>query len=204
MCMTRAVDPETPHRLRAWRKQRKLTLEQLAEVIGMSHQNLGRIERGEVPLSSDRIADLARALDVSPADLFRDPTDPAGQPGLVPLVGYVGAGAEAHFYASTDLLDYVPAPEGATDQTRAAQIRGDSLGPLLDQWLVYYDDVRAPVTPDLIGKLCIVGLPDEKVLVKKLQLSRTPGLYHLISNTESPILDQEVLWAALVRQMSPR
>ncbi|HWE46874.1 MAG TPA: helix-turn-helix transcriptional regulator [Caulobacteraceae bacterium] len=202
--MTRAVAPQTPHRLRAWRKQRRLTLEQLADQIGMSHQNLGRIERGEVPLSSDRIADIARALEVEPADLFRDPTGPAAQPGLVPLVGYVGAGAEAHFYASTDVLDYVPAPEGSTERTRAAQIRGESLGPLLDQWLLYYDDVRTPVTPDLVGKLCIVGLPDDRVLVKKLQPSRSAGLYHLISNTEAPILDQEVLWAALVRQMSPR
>ncbi len=203
MCMASAKPAAAPpHKLRAWRKHRNLTLEGLAERIGMSHQNLGRIERGLVPLQDEWVIAIARALEVEPADLFRDPAS-AG-PRTVPLVGYVGAGAEAHFYASTDPLDDVPAPEGATEHTRAAQIRGDSLGPLLDDWLIYYDDVRAPVTPDLIGKLCIVGLPDDKVLVKKLQPSREAGLYHLISNTEAPILDQAILWAALVTQMSPR
>ncbi|HEY3812837.1 MAG TPA: helix-turn-helix transcriptional regulator [Caulobacteraceae bacterium] len=195
-----------PHKLRAWRKHRNLTLEGLAERIGMSHQNLGRIERGLVPLQDEWVIAIARALEVEPADLFREPgAGPhAGGPKTVPLVGYVGAGAQAHFYASTDVLDDVPAPEGATEHTRAAQIRGDSLGPLLDAWLIYYDDVRTPVTPDLIGRLCIVGLPDDKVLVKKLERSRSPGLFHLISNNEAPILDQTVQWAALVKQMSPR
>jgi hypothetical protein len=123
----------------------------------------------------------------------------------VPLVGYVGAGAEAHFYGSADEgLGEVDAPEGATENTRAAEIRGESLGPLFERWLIFYDDVRTPVTPDLIGQLCIVGLPGDKVLVKKLQSSRTEGLYHLLSNNEAPMLDQEVLWAARVRQMTPR
>jgi hypothetical protein len=70
--------------------------------------------------------------------------------------------------------------------------------------LVYYDDVRAPVTPDLIGRLCVVGLADGRVLIKKIKSSQTPGLYHLLSQTEEPILDVEVLWAARVRSMTPR
>src|SRR5690606_17895576 len=62
-------------------------------------------------------------------------------PRTVPLVGYVGAGAEAHFYASADEgLGEVEAPPGATSDTRAAEIRGESLGPLFEHWLVFYDD----------------------------------------------------------------
>jgi len=69
---------------------------------------------------------------------------------------------------------------------------------------VFYDDVRSPVTPDLYGKLCVVGLPDGRILVKQVKPSKTSGLYHLMSQTEGSLLDQEILWAAKVKNMSPR
>lgn len=123
----------------------------------------------------------------------------------VPLVGYVGAGATAHFYGDGQgPIDMVPAPDDATPTTVAVEIRGESLGSLFDQWIVYYDEVRAPVTPDMINRLCVVGLPDDRVLVKKITRSRSPGLYHLLSNTEGPIFDVEIIWAAKVKSMVPR
>lgn len=123
----------------------------------------------------------------------------------VPVVGYVGAGALAVMFSEGQgPFDMVPAPEGSSPHTVAAEIRGESLGPLFDQWLVFYDDVRSPVTPDLIGRLCVVGLPDGRVLVKRLQRAAGSDLYHLISNAEGPMLDQVVDWAAMVKTMSPR
>jgi hypothetical protein len=124
----------------------------------------------------------------------------------VPLVGYVGAGEEAHFYAlSHGELDRVPAPEGRNPETVAVEIRGDSLGALFQRWLVYYDEIRSPITPDLIGRLCVVGLPNDKVLVKLVKVSKKgQGLYDLHSNTEDPIKDVPVLWAARVKSMVPR
>lgn len=123
-------------------------------------------------------------------------------PSTVKLIGYVGAGATAH-YDPAD-LGTVPAIEGTTPDTVAMEIRGTSLGEVFDHWLVYYDEVRSPVTPDMIGRLCVVGLTDERVLVKKIERARTLGLYHLLSNTEGPILDAEVAWAARVKSMVPR
>lgn len=123
----------------------------------------------------------------------------------VPLVGYVGAGAEAYFFVGDQgELDRVPAPDGAGPNTVAVEIRGDSLGTFFDRWLVFYDDVRRPITPDLIGKLCVVGLPDDRVLIKKVQRSRTRGLFHLLSQFDPPILDVAVDWAAKVKNMVPR
>jgi phage repressor protein C with HTH and peptisase S24 domain len=121
----------------------------------------------------------------------------------IPLVGYVGAGAEAHFLEAGE-LGRVEAPDGSTDTTVAVEIRGDSLGPLFDRWLVAYDDVRRPVTADLVGRLCVVGLDDGRVMVKKIRRSKSRGLFHLISNTEAPILDVAIEWAARVKNMVPR
>lgn len=121
----------------------------------------------------------------------------------VPLVGYVSAGAAANFMAAGDLGE-VAAPENPNEDTVAVEIRGDSLGTLFDRWLVYYDNVQRPVTTDLIGQLCVIGLVDGRVLIKKIKRSRTKGLFHLISQTEDPILDVEIEWAAKVKAMVPQ
>lgn len=191
-------------RLRAARKAAGLSVNQVAERSAYSASGIRALENGQNDLKAPAAEVLAPILR-STASYLLTGDGPSTLPRrTVPLVGYVGAGAEAHFYAGGDELGEVEAPEGSTDQTRAAEIRGESLGPLFDSWLVFYDDVRTPVTPDLIGRLCIVGLPDDKVLVKKLQKSRTSGLYHLLSNNEAPMFDQQVVWAARVKNMSPR
>lgn len=122
----------------------------------------------------------------------------------VALVGYVGAGAETHFFGDQGELGRVPAVDGSSESTVAVEIRGDSLGSFFDRWLVYYDDVRRPITADLLGKLCVVGLDDGRILIKKIQRSKAKGLFHLLSQTEAPILDVELEWAARVKTMVPR
>lgn len=134
----------------------------------------------------------------------RTPAPLPGERRTVPLVGYVSAGdGEAHFMPAGSLGE-VPAPDWASETTVAVEIRGESLGALFDKWLVFYDEVRRPVTSDLIGKLCVVGLDDGSVRIKKLQRSRSEGLFHLLSQTEPPILDVIVEWAARVKSMMPQ
>jgi hypothetical protein len=123
----------------------------------------------------------------------------------VKVKGYVGAGSRAHYYALADEeFDEVDAPLAATDKTVAVEIRGKSLGPLLNSWLVFYDDVRSPVTDDLVGHLCVVGLSDDRILVKQIARNRQ-GSYDLISNTdEEPIRGVTIEWAARVTDLRPR
>lgn len=201
---------------------RSLVVRRLAEMDNPSPITLAQqygLERGfinDIVIGKKkRVLDhtkLAAALRVDAAALAAgrlepifDPSDEADR-DTVPLVGYVGAGEEAHFYAlSHGELDRVPAPDGATSDTVAVEIRGESLGALFQRWLVYYDEVRSPVTSDLIGRLCVVGLANDKVLVKQIRVSKKGGgLYDLHSNTEGPILDVPVMWAARVKSMVPR
>lgn len=49
-----------------------LSQENLAEELGMSHGNFGKIERGEIGVNSDKLIQIARILKVSPAELFED------------------------------------------------------------------------------------------------------------------------------------
>jgi|SRR5262245_4168942 phage repressor protein C with HTH and peptisase S24 domain len=191
-----------------------------AKALGIAVSTYGAHERAEAPGGRDYGPDEAkrygRRFRVTPEWLLTgrkiEPTD--GRPGpepeepptpKVPVAGYVGAGAETHFYAvSQGGLDEIDAPEGSTPDTVAVEIRGDSLGTFFDRWLVFYDDVRREVTPDLLGKLCVVGLDDGRVLIKKLQRSRSQGLFNLVSQNDAPILDVAIEWAAKVKSLMPR
>lgn len=192
-------------RLTLAREAKSLSQSDLARLVGIKPQAIQAIEAGRVEKPRNIVA-IAKILDVDAGFLLTGEEATASSDlNEVPLVGYVGAGATAHFYANADEgLGTAPAPDGATASTVAVEIRGESLGALFEHWLVYYDEVRSPVTHDMIGRLCVVGLSDERVLVKKIQRSKTPGLYHLLSNTEAPIFDAEVVWAARVKSMMPR
>jgi|SRR5215510_876445 len=208
-------------RLRTAREKFFKSARVAAKALGMPVSTYGAHERAEDPGGRDYGPDeakrYARRFRVTPEWLLTGrkvgPTDGVGEPDgpedppapKVPVAGYVGAGAEAHFYAvAQGDLDEVDAPEGSTKETVAVEIRGDSLGTFFDRWLVFYDDVRSPVTPDLVGKLCVVGLRDGRVLIKKLQRSRVHGQFNLVSQAEPPITDATVDWAARVKSMTPR
>lgn len=122
----------------------------------------------------------------------------------VKLKGYVGASGEAFYYRLADEdLEEVRAPDNATDQTVAVEVRGKSLGPALESWLVYYQDVRSPITPDLHNQLCVVGLADDRLLVKRIE--RRGGKFVLVSNNGEPDIENaDIEWAAKVTALLPR
>jgi hypothetical protein len=193
-----------------------------AKALGIAISTYGAHERAEAEGGRDygpeQAKFYARRFGVSPEWLLtgREQGERDEFPGIpavteeefspkLPVIGYVGAGAKAHLYAVSQAdLDLVDQPHGSPDTTVAAEIRGDSLGPYFNRWLVFYDSVQRPVTPDLIGELCVVGLSDGEILLKQLQRGRSEGLYNLISNSEPPILDAKVEWAARVTSMSRR
>lgn len=64
------------HHLKAWRKYRGLTQEQLAERIGIARSYLTKIERGDRRYDQPFLEAAADALRCSVADIImRDPTD---------------------------------------------------------------------------------------------------------------------------------
>ncbi|QQN75027.1 helix-turn-helix domain-containing protein [Croceicoccus sp. YJ47] len=63
-------EDEMPNRVRDLRKQREMTLVELAEKIGMAHGHLAKIERGHRDLNQQWMERIGAALDVEPADLL--------------------------------------------------------------------------------------------------------------------------------------
>lgn len=184
--------------LRTLREARGWTQKETAERMGTTWNQYVKLEKGSRRLSDVWIGRAATAFGVDAGEVVSNKTN------TVPLVGYVGAGSLAHYFGEGDgERDQVEAPENATEQTVGVEVRGDSLGTVFDRWVAYYDDVRSEPTPDMIGKLCIVGLHDGRVLIKKLEKGQLPKHYNLISQ-DPPIYDAEVVWAAVVKAMMPR
>lgn len=166
----------------------------------LGHENGNRGFKGNAPKYARKYGVSLEWLLIEKGDMR--PKKRADFPArTVPLIGYVSAGSA--YFEPAGLGDVDP-PESATEETVAVEIRGDSLGELFDRWLVFYDDVRRPVTTDLIGRLCVVGLSDGRVVIKKVKRSKARGLFHLISQVGDDILDVEVEWAARVKSMVPR
>jgi transcriptional regulator with XRE-family HTH domain len=185
-------------------KQTRKTRSGLAKALGRSPSAVTDLLNGSRRLRAEEIAIVAEYLDIEPPRLVGGGR--AAHPtGKVPLVGFVGAGAIAHFYADGQgPFDEVPAPDSASPNTVAVQIRGHSLGALFDNWLVFYDDIHEFPGDALIGRMCVCGLADGRVLIKALKRSQIAGLWTLLSNTEPPIYDVALDWAAIVREMRPR
>ena len=175
---------------------------------GFDQSAISRYRKGVAPRLKkyNRFIELANELgilsDVRSEDVAASLDKPPKR--MVKLKGYVGAGSEGHFYAvAQGDLGEVEAPDTATDKTVALEIIGSSLGKFFDRWLVFYDDVRSPITDDMIGQLCVVGLSDDRVLIKKVLRNGARGKFDLLSNndTEEPIKAVKIEWAALVTEL---
>jgi len=80
-------------RLRALRTERDETLAQTAERAGISPQYLSEVERGRKEPSSEMIAALAGALDVSVADLMAGAAEELRRAAAMIVSGAVVSGA---------------------------------------------------------------------------------------------------------------
>jgi transcriptional regulator with XRE-family HTH domain len=190
-------------RIAVARQKRGMSQVALGKAVGQAQTTISSWERERTEPSREDVERVAIALQMKPSEL--EMTDAARAERTVPLVGYVRAGsAEVLYSEGQQGLGEVAAAEDASPDTVAAQIQGDSLGPFFDQWLVFWDDVRRPVSENLHHQLCVVGLANGKVLVKRLRPASN-GLFHLDSNSNEPTMtDQVVEWAALVTNMRPR
>jgi transcriptional regulator with XRE-family HTH domain len=176
----------------------------LARALGRSPSAITDLLNGRRRLKAEEIPLIVDYLGVDPPRFLtggRPPTPNA----RAALVGFVGAGAQAHFYADDQgPFDEVGAPAAGSARTVALQVRGHSLGALFDNWLVFYDDIRRPAGDELIDRMCVCGLSDGRILIKGIKRSPMPGLWTLVSNVEPPLYDVALDWAAQVREMRPR
>lgn len=188
--------------LKKLRESKGLSQTALATAMGTTRSQYVKLERGERRLSQDWIERAATALGVSPAAILGSRND------TVPLVGVIGAGGTIYPIDDHEQgagLEEVEVPPGAGPSTVAAEVRGDSMPGIAEEgWFIYWDERQSAPDDRHIGKLCVVGLNDGRVLVKKIYRSKAPGLFTLFSTGADPIMDVVIEWAAKVSFIKPR
>lgn len=171
--------------LKKLRKQRNMTLEELAESIGTSRQTVHRYESGAISnIPHDKIELLAEALGTTPAALMGWAEDSAAKfgavssPKKIPLLGAIACGEP--IYAQQEYDNYVYASPGI-DADFCLEAHGDSMigARIFDGDTVF---IRAQDSVDN-GDIAAVIINDEATL-KRVYFY--PGESKLVLSPENP------------------
>ncbi|MBX9717891.1 MAG: LexA family transcriptional regulator [Microbacteriaceae bacterium] len=185
--------------LKKLRERHGLTQEEFAAQMGTTRNQLVKLESGKRRLSDKWISKAADVLGVDAGELVTSSEE-------VPVVGFVGAGGQAFLYSENDNPnETVVRPPESPDTTVAAFVRGDSMSGIADDGdIIYWDEQPTAPNDSMYNKLCVIGLTDGRVVVKRLVRGSQPGKWHLLSTTQAPMLDMEVEWASRVTWIRPR
>ena len=201
-------------RIRALRGSLGLSQAALAGRIGVDQSNVSRWENGAIP-DDPHLEQLAQLAGAHPAQ-FRygqipsdtEESSPETRRRRVSVVGYVGAGQEIFPHDDHELgggLEEVDAPEGVGDAPMVAvRVRGESMHPMRDGWLLFYRRQDHGVADDCLNRLCIVKVADEgPMLVKELRRGYRNHHFVLSSWSAPPLEDIRLDWAAPVLSIRP-
>lgn len=194
-------------RIRAARIECDLNQTQLAEKVGVSRAAVSQWEKDATIPTGPNLVSLARVLAKSEAWLTDGKMTATTITKKSNVVGYVGAGAEIFpfdDYAKGTGLERVETPMGLNGEMVAVQVRGDSMYPIEDGWLVFYSRDSEGVEDECVGKLCVVKVHEGPTLVKKLRKGSKKGLFTLESWNAAPRVDMRLDWAARVLDIRPK
>lgn len=191
--------------LQRLREEKGLSQTELARLVGTSQPQINRLEKSQRTLSKDWAERLSPHLGI-PAERLLFPVQPKEED--VEIVGMVGADTEGGRLYGTGhgRFGWVERIPGATKYTVAVIVRGSSMLPYAaDGSIVFYDERREPPTDDMLGEVVIVGLDDDRVLLKRLLRGSPdkPGHFDLESFNGERLADQKVEWAAFVAAVIP-
>ena len=197
-------------RIRALRKAMNLSQARFAERIGVDQSNVSRWENGAEP-DDAHIRKLAELAAVHPAAFrYGGLAEPAPAPrfATAPVVGYVGAGQEVFAHDDHALgagLEDVEAPEGVGEEPIVAvRVRGESMHPMRDGWLLFYRRDQHGVPDACLNRLCIVKLAEDgPIMVKEVRRGYRAHHFVLTSWNAPPLEDVRVDWAARVLSIRP-
>lgn len=156
------------------RKRHNLTLEQVADIVGVGKSTVRKWETGMIAnMRRDKIALLAKALHTTPAYLMGwDEQEEAEQNAIsagavrIPVLGYVAAGIPIS--AIEDIIDYEElAPDMVKDGAEyfGLQIKGQSMEPKISDG----DVVIVRKQPDVdSGHIAIVCVNGDEATCKKI------------------------------------
>ncbi|RCL01035.1 MAG: putative transcriptional regulator/toxin [Candidatus Tokpelaia sp. JSC189] len=187
------------NRLKELRFERGWTHEKAADAMGVSRGQFIKLERGERRLTAQYIDLAAKAFGVRQAEILEEVI-----PITIPIIGRVGDSTSGEIIHDTDHGPFgeIKVPIGAFGDEVAVEVSGHSMGIYApDGSLILYENKQLPPQESALGEVCVVGLLDGRILVKRLLRGSRRGVFDLESVVGETIHDQRVGWAAVVMQI---
>lgn len=185
--MTALITP-TNHIKRA-RLIHGLTQAQLAKLVGISQQQVAKLELSRAPLKSEIAISLAKALNVRLEDIVGVADRPR-----VPVIGKLSVNDLIVPRPHSEEIAYEDAPPFASPDMLAVEVAGDGAWPIYRQGdVVFVGGKTSPM--DNIGEECVVELAgDGRWLLKRILRGSQPDRYCLASLSGPDLMeDQEVV-----------
>ncbi len=169
-----------PNRIRELRLARGYSQKELAERANTTQPTIDRLEKGDRGLDTDWMDALAKALDVTPADLLAARDEGAItyapkslMPGLagmkdLPILGYVKAGNEGFFIVNGEVQGFAVRPDllqGVKD-AYAVYVHDRSMFPAFEPGHLAWVDPLRPVKP---GDAVVLQMQDGQAFIKRLK-----------------------------------
>lgn len=191
------------------RKHLNLNQTEFATRLGVGQSMVSKIEGGSTPYTSQQT--LARLYDIATrsgyaADGVALAIGAGHSSDVVQVVGYVGAGAEILPLDSFGMeggMDQVAKPSWLKGEVVALTVRGDSMHPIKNGWVLFYARNGEGVDDSLLGDLCVCETEDGRMFVKEIRRGSEPGCFNLISWNAPVLENQRIAWAAKVSGIQP-
>lgn len=200
-CAANCIDMEAHERLRMARERAGYEdAAAAARRFGWSEPTYRSHENGSRNFTKRGAVTYGRAFRVSPEWLLLGIGEDGRKP--VPLVGYVGAGAEVFPIDDGGSLDDVDPPPGCGPDAVAVRVKGDSMYPrYMEGDLLIYD--QHTTIEQASGHECVVSLPDGRKYVKIVR-KQSNGMVTLESWNAPALLDLSVEWVAIIQWVRRR
>lgn len=172
-----------------------LKQEQIAKELGLNRQPaISEILKGKRQLKANEMVVMSRLSGMPLPD----------RSSTIPVLGYVGAGAEVYPIDDGDPLYEITVSSALPKDTVGAIVRGDSMFPIFEDGdLVAYSGIEMQ-PEEALGRTCMVELADGRVLIKTVRRGGVSGLYTLTSTNAPDIEDVEIVWARKFVMRMPR
>lgn len=186
------------NRIKELREARGLTLDELAEQVGLSTSYVQRLENGDRNLAVKHFEAFAKALGVHARDLVPGDDHAAT---VVRVVGRVGAGAEISPDAEQippEGLFEIEIPFPVPENTLAFEVVGDSMWPRYDSGDVVLCWREGTNGPDIIGWEAAVRTADGKRYLKRILQGSRAKHFDLESFNAPAIRNVKIEWVSKV------
>jgi transcriptional regulator with XRE-family HTH domain len=152
-------------RIRSLREMRGMSLRDLATAAEFEYHNLSRLENGRIGYSSDSINRIARALNVTVADLYAQ-----GPP--VPIYWIPWADPK-------ETRPFIPITRPVSDRTYAVEVKDDAMAPELIRGDIAIVNPHFEAQHGRLVAARIDTEEGEKILIRRAQLIKKPTWYPL-------------------------